>query len=29
VRDKVDRLGGTVVAYNDGGAVFEIRIPEE
>jgi len=29
VRDKVDRLRGTVIAYNDGGAVFEVRIPEE
>jgi signal transduction histidine kinase len=29
VRDKVDRLGGTVVAYNDGGAVFDVHIPEE
>ncbi len=29
VRDKVDRLGGSIAAYNDGGAVFEVRIPEE
>ena len=29
VRDKVDRLGGTIVAYNDGGAVFDVHIPEE
>jgi two-component system, CitB family, sensor kinase len=29
VRDKVDRLRGTIVAYNDGGAVFDVQIPEE
>jgi sensor histidine kinase regulating citrate/malate metabolism len=29
VRDKVERLRGTIVAYNDGGAVFDVRIPEE
>jgi two-component system CitB family sensor kinase len=28
VRDKVSRLQGTITAYNDGGAVFEVRIPE-
>jgi len=28
VRDKVSRLGGTIIAYNDGGAVFDVRIPE-
>lgn len=29
VRDKVERLRGTIVACNDGGAVFDVRIPEE
>ena len=29
VRDKLDRLRGTIVAYNDGGAVFDVQIPEE
>jgi two-component system, CitB family, sensor kinase len=28
VRDKVSRLRGTITAYNDGGAVIEVRIPE-
>ena len=29
VRDKVGRLGGSIAVHNDGGAVFEVRIPEE
>jgi two-component system, CitB family, sensor kinase len=27
VRDKVWHMGGTITAHNDGGAVFEVRIP--
>jgi two-component system CitB family sensor kinase len=29
VRDKVSRLHGTITAYNDGGAVFDVCIPIE
>jgi two-component system CitB family sensor kinase len=29
VRDKVSRLRGTIIAYNDAGAVFDVRIPEQ
>ncbi len=28
VRDAVNRLQGRIIAYNDGGAVFDVRIPE-
>ncbi|MBV9446776.1 MAG: Spo0B domain-containing protein [Streptosporangiaceae bacterium] len=28
VRDKVARLDGTITAHNDGGAVFDVRIPQ-